>query len=244
MIDGSDGVEEERAMKKKILIALTNTPTYGEKVAATGLWLGEAAEFVDEVSQCGFEVDYVSPKGGFVPLDPRSMKPAYVDHATFALYRTRDFQERALAHSMHPDDVDAGEYAALYYTGGHGVMWDFPSSTGLARLCLEMYGNGGYLASVCHGIAGLLFVQDRGTYLVEGKNITGFTTMEEYLSGKSAAIPFWNERVAKAHGAVFRKKRPFASFAIQDGRIITGQNPESPRAVARLLLENMERPLR
>ena len=106
-----------------------------------------------------------------------------------------------------------------------------------------MYGNGGYLASVCHGIAGLLFVQDRGTYLVEGKSITGFTTAEEYLSGKSAAIPFWNEQVAKAHGAVFRKKRPFAEHAIQDGRIITGQNPESPRAVARLLLKNLERPL-
>ena len=210
---------------KKILIALTNTPTYGEKHAATGLWLGEAAEFVDEV-------------------DPRSMKPAYLDQPTFALYHTPDFQERALARSMSPDDVDAGEYAALYYTGGHGVMWDFPSSEGLARLCLEVYGNGGYLASVCHGIAGLLFVQDRGTYLVEGKSITGFTTAEEYLSGKSAAIPFWNEQVAKAHGAVFCKKRPFASFAMQDGRIITGQNPESPRAVARLLLENIERPLR
>ena len=184
------------------------------------------------------------PYGGFVPLDPRSMKPAYLDQPTFALYHTPDFQERALARSMSPDDVDAGEYAALYYTGGHGVMWDFPSSEGLARLCLEVYGNGGYLASVCHGIAGLLFVQDRGTYLVEGKSITGFTTAEEYLSGKSAAIPFWNEQVAKAHGAVFCKKRPFASFAMQDGRIITGQNPESPRAVARLLLENIERPLR
>ena len=231
-------------MKKKILIALTNTPTYGEKHAATGLWLGEAAEFVDEVGKRGFEVDYVSQNGGFVPLDPRSMKPAYLDQATFALYHTPDFQERALARSMSPDDVDAGEYAALYYTGGHGVMWDFPSSEGLARLCLEVYGNGGYLASVCHGIAGLLFVQDRGTYLVEGKSITGFTKAEEYLSGKSAAIPFWNEQVAKAHGAVFCKKRPFASFAMQDGRIITGQNPESPRAVARLLLENIERPLR
>jgi len=172
------------------------------------------------------------------------MKPAYLDQPTFALYHTPDFQERELARSMSPDDVDAGEYAALYYTGGHGVMWDFPSSEGLARLCLEVYGNGGYLAPGGHGLTGLLFVQDRGTYLVEGKSITGFTTAEEYLSGKSAAIPFWNEQVAKAHGAVFCKKRPFASFAMQDGRIITGQNPESPRAVARLLLENIERPLR
>lgn len=228
---------------KKILIALTNTPTYGTKDDATGLWLGEAAEFVDEVSQRGFAVDYVSPQGGFVPLDPRSMKRAYVDKASFALYRTHDFQERALAHSLSSDDVDASEYAALYYTGGHGVMWDFPASEGLARLCLDLYGNGGYIASVCHGIAGLLFVKDRtGRYLVEGKNITGFTTTEEYLSGHSADIPFWNEDVAKEHGALFHKKRAFSSYAIQDGQLITGQNPESPRAVARLLLQNLEAP--
>ena len=150
-----------------------------------------------------------------------------------------DFEERALACTLRPEEVDADRYDALYYTGGHGVMWDFPSSEGLARIGLAIYGQGGYLASVCHGIAGLLYLQKDGEYLVAGKNITGFTTMEEYLSGHSGDIPFWNERVAKAHGAVFRKKRPFASFAIQDGRIVTGQNPESPRAVARLLLENI-----
>ena len=224
---------------KSILVALTNIPTYGEKNAATGLWLGEAAEFVDEVGKRGYAVDYVSPQGGYVPLDPRSMKRAYADAATFALYRSQDFKERALARSMRPDDVEAEKYAALYYTGGHGVMWDFPGSEGLARLCLQIYHGGGYLASVCHGIAGLLFVQDGGRYLVEGKNITGFTTSEEYLSGHGADIPFWNEDVAKEHGGVFHKKRPFAPYAIQDGRIVTGQNPESPRAVARLLLQSL-----
>lgn len=224
---------------KKILVAVTNTPTYGEKNDATGLWLGEAAEFVDEVSQRGYEVDYVSPQGGYVPLDPRSMKRAYMDAASFALYRSRDFQERALAHSFGPDDVDANDYAALYYTGGHGVMWDFPNSEGLAHLGLQIYDNGGYLTSVCHGIAGLLFLKDGDSYLVAGKNITGFTSTEEYLSGHSADIPFWNEDIAKEHGAIFHKKRPFAPFAIQDGRLITGQNPQSPRAVAKLLLESI-----
>lgn len=223
----------------KILIALTNTPTYGDRNDATGLWLGEATEFVDEVSEHGFEVDYVSPQGGYVPVDPRSTKKAYADANVFARYRSEDFQTRALANSLAPADVHPEEYAALYYTGGHGVMWDFPGSQGLAQLCLSIYNNGGYLASVCHGIAGLLYVRINGEYLVSGKNITGFTTTEEYLSGKSSEIPFWNERVAKAHRAIFHKKRAFSSYAIQDGRIITGQNPESPRAVARLLLQNL-----
>ena len=95
MLGRSDGVDEERAVKK-ILIVLTNTAAYGERNVATGLWLREAAEFMDEAIQRGYAVDFVSPKGGYVPLDPRSMKPAYVDRAAFALYRTRDFQEREL----------------------------------------------------------------------------------------------------------------------------------------------------
>ena len=77
MLGRSDGVDEERAVKK-ILIVLTNTAAYGERNVATGLWLGEAAEFMDEAIQRGYAVDFVSPKGGYVPLDPRSMKPAYV----------------------------------------------------------------------------------------------------------------------------------------------------------------------
>ena len=132
-----------------------------------------AAEFVDEVAQCCFEVDYVSSKGGYVPLDPRSMKKAYADRATFALYRSEDFQTRALARSLSPDETNPHDYAALYYTGGHGVMWDFPGSEGLARLGLSIYDQGGYLASVCHGIAGLLYLRVNGEYVVAGKNITG-----------------------------------------------------------------------
>lgn len=223
MLGRSDGVDEERAVKK-ILIVLTNTAAYGERNVATGLWLGEAAEFMDEAIQRGYAVDFVSPKGGYVPLDPRSMKPAYVDRAAFALYRTRDFQERALAHSMHPDDVDPGEYVALYYTGGHGVMWDFPSSEGLERLCLEVYGNGGYLATVCHGIAGLLYVKEGSRYLIEGKSITGFTAMEERLSGKAllsrSGTSRWRKRMEPCFARSARSpSTPFRTEGSSPARI-------------------------
>ena len=114
----------------KILIAVTNTPTYGEKDAATGLWLGEAAEFVDEVSKRGFEMDYVSPKGGFRAPRPAQHEEGLADHATIAWYRMPDFEERALACTLRPEEVDADRYDALYYTGGHGVMWDFPAARG------------------------------------------------------------------------------------------------------------------
>lgn len=221
-------------MTKKILVVLTNTPTYGQASDATGLWLGEATEFVDEFRKTEITFDYVSPRGGYVPVDPRSLR--YADENIFSYYRAADFQERALRNSKRPDEINPADYVAIYYTGGHGVMWDFPYNNGLAYIAQNIYQEGGYLSSVCHGIAGLLFLKDnQGRPLVAGKDITGFTTTEEYLSGKFKKIPFWNEKVAQEKGASFKKSRAYKPFAIQDGRIITGQNPFSPRQTARLL---------
>lgn len=222
---------------KKILVVLTNTIEYKGTDQATGLWLGEATEFVDEVTKAGFEVDYVSPKGGFVPLDPRSFK--YTDKSTMAIYSSSDFQQRALTNSLKPAQVHPEDYQSIYYTGGHGVMWDFPTNPELQSITRKIYQQGGFVTSVCHGIAGLLNVKDDdGNYLISGKKITGFTTAEEILAGKRKVVPFLNEEVAKMHGANFQKKRAYKEFAIQDGQLITGQNPFSARAVARILIEN------
>ncbi len=80
---------------------------------------------------------------------------------------------------------------------------------------------------------------ENGKYLIAGKKITGFITKEEILSGNRKRVPFLNEKVAEDHGADFQKALPFKSFAVQDGQLITGQNPESPRAVAKKLLANL-----
>ena len=167
---------------EKILVVLTNVSRYHGTEEPTGLWLGEATEFVEEVTKAGFSVDYVSPQGGYVPLDPRSMK--YVDSSIMAVYESADFQERALAHSSL-EEIEPDEYAAIYFTGGHGVMWDFPDNPQLQAITRSLYEQGKYLTSVCHGIAGLLNVKDAsGNYLIADKTITGFTTAEEILAMK------------------------------------------------------------
>lgn len=222
---------------KKILIVLTNTIRYKNTNDATGLWLGEATEFVDEVVKAGFSVDYLSPKGGFVPLDPRSMK--YTNDDDLKIYENPDFQKRALSKSLKPTDIVPSEYSAIYYTGGHGVMWDFPNNLELQKITENIYQQNGYVTSVCHGIAGLLNVKIDGHYLIENKKITGFTTAEEILDGKKKIVPFLNEQLAQEHGAIFQKKRAYKEFAIQDGQLITGQNPFSARAVAKLLVKNI-----
>lgn len=225
---------------KKILVVLTNRDHFddGEK---TGLWLSEVAEFVYEVTDKGFRVDYVSSEGGRVEIDPRSLKKQYTDKDTLLIYESDDFKERALKNSLRPSEINADEYMAIYYTGGHGVLWDFPDNGELRGLASDIYENGGYVCSVCHGIAGILNIRDKnGKYLIEGKKITGFTNAEELLSGKSGKVPFRTEDEAVKRGCIFRKKLPFTSFAIKDGKLITGQNPMSGRAVAKLLTEDIK----
>lgn len=218
---------------------MTNVSQYKNDEEKTGLWLAEATEFVDEVTKAGFEVDYVSPKGGSVPIDPRSLKKVYVSKEDLQLSESADFKERALLHSLKPEDVQPEDYIAIYYTGGHGVIWDFPDNKELQEIANSIYEQGGYTSSVCHGVAGLLNIRARDDrYLIEGKKITGFTKWEEILSGKLKKVPFITETEVKKRGADFQKKLPYTSFAIQDGRFVTGQNPMSGRAVAKRLLSN------
>lgn len=223
----------------KVLIVETNVQVYHGTTDPTGLWLGESAEFVDEMQRAGIACDYVSPRGGFVPLDPRSMR--YTDDAIIAVYQDPDFIERGLRNTLKPADVNPADYAAIYYTGGHGVMWDFPDNPELQAIARAIDARQGYLASVCHGIAGLLNVQDaQGRYLIAGKTITGFTATEERLAGKRKVVPFLNRDVARQHGAHFQQKRFYTDYAVQDGRLITGQNPFSVRSVAQKLIKELK----
>nr|WP_242590371.1 type 1 glutamine amidotransferase domain-containing protein [Enterococcus sp. MSG2901] len=220
------------------MIIETNVTRYQGTTEPTGLWLGEAAEFVAEMQKVEIEVDFVSPKGGFVPLDPRSMK--YTDESILEIYEDPDFIHRGLTNTLRPDQVNPTDYAAIYYTGGHGVMWDFPKDLTIQNLATAIYDNGGYLVSVCHGVAGLLNIKDKsGNYLIEGKNITGFTTAEEILAGKKTVVPFLNQVEVEKRGGHFKKKRFYHEYAIKDGRILTGQNPFSVRAVAKLLIDEL-----
>lgn len=224
---------------KKVLIVETNVTRYGQTNDPTGLWLGEAAEFVDELQRANIEFDFVSPKGGFVPLDPRSMK--YTDDEIMRIYESQDFVMRGLTNTMMPAEVHPEDYAAIYYTGGHGVMWDFPNDQPLQKIAQTIYQQGGYVTSVCHGIAGLLNLRDAdGQYLIAGKKVTGFTTAEEIIAGKKSVVPFLNQQVATSHGAVFQKKRFYKPYAVADGQLITGQNPFSVRPVAKLLIAHLQ----
>ena len=225
---------------KKILVVLTNQETYGNTSEKIGLWLSEATEFVQEVSKAGYEVDYISPKGGMVPIDPRSLEEQFFNDEAKALYEDETFKDRALTNSLKPTEIRPEEYIAIYYAGGHGVMWDFPDNKELQQVAETIYHNQGFVTSVCHGAVGLMNLKDQfGEPLIKGKKITGFTNSEELLSGKKKLVPFLTETALKDKGAKFKQRIPYVSYAVTDGQFVTGQNPMSGKAVEVALLEQL-----
>ncbi|MFJ7141506.1 type 1 glutamine amidotransferase domain-containing protein [Pseudomonas protegens] len=225
-------------MSKKILVVLTSVAKYPTLNRATGLWLGEAVHFVKKVEAAGFEVDYVSPKGGYVPIDPHSL--AMADDTDWQWYQDSAFMSR-LGATLKPEQVRSEDYVAIYYAGGHGVVWDFPDNARLQALSREIHEQGGYVSSVCHGAAGLLNIRlSDGSLLIAGKQVTGFSNEEEKLVELDQYVPFLTETELVKRGALYQKAAaPWAPFAVQDQRVITGQNPASGGPVAELLLAHL-----
>lgn len=153
---------------KKILIVETNVNQYKGTNKATGLWLGETVEFLAEIYKYQFKADFVSPLGGYVPIDPRSMKN--LDPDVMDIYSNATFIEKGLRNTLSPANVKSEDYIAIYFTGGHGVMWDFPENNALQKIASDIYESNGYVLSVCHGIAGLLNIRlANNDYLIANK---------------------------------------------------------------------------
>ena len=127
-------------MNKKILVVLTSIEKYPDMNRATGLWFGEAVHFVRKVEEVGYEVDFVSPRGGYTPIDPYSL--AMADPIEWEWYQNKEFMNR-LGTTLKPGEVKPDDYVAIYYAGGHGVIWDFPEDEALQSISRKIYENGG-----------------------------------------------------------------------------------------------------
>jgi putative intracellular protease/amidase len=226
-------------MAKKILVVLTGTEKYPNQNRATGVWLGEAVHFIEKVQEAGFEVDFVSPEGGYTPIDPHSLTMA--EPVDWVWYHNKAFMRR-LGAALKPSEVKADDYSAIYFVGGHGVLWDFPDNVELQALSRKIYERGGIVSSVCHGAVGLLNIQlSDGTPLIKGKKVTGFSNEEERLAELDKLVPFLTEDELARRGAIYQKAdKPWAPYAIADGRLVTGQNPASGGAVADLVIRQLK----
>lgn len=220
-------------MAKRILNVVTNVSHYADGEHPTGLWLSELTHAWEVFDEAGFEQTLVSPTGGEVPLEPRSLKFPNYDKSAKA-WHNDPAKMALLKNTLAPDAVDSADYDAIYFTGGHAVMYDFPGSAGLQRITRELYERGAVVSSVCHGYCGLLDVTlSDGSYLIAGKKMTGFAWLEERLARVDKLVPYNAEARAKERGARYEKGAvPFLSYAVVDGNLVTGQNPGSAKETA------------
>lgn len=220
-------------MTARILNVVTNVGHYDDPHHPTGLWLSELTHAWHVFADSGFEQTIVSPAGGRVPLEPRSLKFPNYDKTAKA-WRADPDRMALLENTASPDDVDSADYDAIFFTGGHAVMYDFPDSPGLQRITREIFERGGIVSSVCHGYCGLLNTTlSDGSHLVAGRRLTGFAWQEEVLARVDKVVPYNVEDEMRQRGALYEKgKLPFLSYAVVDGNLVTGQNPGSAKETA------------
>ena len=225
-------------MTPRILHAVSNVAHYDDPSHPTGLWLSELTHAYDLFEEKGFEQLIVSPQGGVSPLEPRALKWPLLD-ASARAWLGNERKMALLSNTARPDEIDPAIFDAIYFTGGHAVMWDFPDSAGLQRIARDIYESGGIVSAVCHGYCGLLNVRlSDGSLLVAGRKITGFSWREEVLAGVAKHMPYNAEEEMKRRGARYEKGfLPFLPNAVVDGRLVTGQNPASAKVTAERVSE-------
>ncbi|MBF9070774.1 type 1 glutamine amidotransferase domain-containing protein [Streptacidiphilus fuscans] len=207
----------------KILMVLSSHDRLGDTGRPTGYYLPELAHPWSVFGSAGYHVDLVSPQGGRPPAygtDPQDpIQQAFLDDAEAG---------RKLAATLRPEEIDPADYDVVFYVGGHGTMWDFPGNAALAGIARDVYENGGVVAAVCHGPAGLLDITlSDGTRLVEGKRVTGFTNSEEAAAGLTDVVPFPLQTALEQIGAKHEGVGDYLAHVVVDGRLVTGQNPAS-----------------
>lgn len=220
-------------MSKRILHVVSNVAHYADPSQPTGLWLSELTHAYDVFAARGYTQRIVSPKGGISPLEPRALKWPLLD-ASAKAWLDDPSRMALLSATARPDEIDPADYDAIYFTGGHAVMWDFPDSEGLQKITRAIWERGGIVSSVCHGYCGLLNTKlSDGKLLVAGRRVTGFSWFEEILAGVASKMPYNAEQEMKRRGAHYQKAfLPFVSYVVVDGRLVTGQNPGSAKATA------------
>jgi putative intracellular protease/amidase len=220
----------------KILMVLTSHDELGSTGRKTGFWLEEFAAPYYAFLEAGADITIASPKGGQPPLDPKSDEPGFQTAETRRFHADPKTQA-VLASTVELSSVSQEDYDAVFYPGGHGPLWDLAEDQHSIALIEDTYRAGKPVAFVCHAPGVLRNVKAvDGTPLVQGKNVTGFKNTEEDGVGLTDVVPFLVEDMLKDNGGIYSSGDDWASYAVQDGLLVTGQNPGSSVETARILL--------
>lgn len=215
---------------KKILFVVTSHGKLGDTGKPTGYYLSEVTHPWSALGQ-DFEINVVSPKGGDAPVEGVDL----TDPINKKFWDDPEWR-KIMANTRKPDEINPKDYAAIFYAGGHGVMWDLPDNKQIAEICSQIFQQGGIVSAVCHGPAGLLnvFLPD-GKRLIDGRKLTSFSNEEEKLVGTVPIMPFLLQTALEKDGAIYSCEKPWSDYVVVDGMLVTGQNPQSALSVGQTL---------
>jgi putative intracellular protease/amidase len=220
----------------KVLVVLTSHSELGNTGKKTGFWIEEFAAPYYAMADAGVEITIASPRGGQPPIDPKSDEPENQTPATERFHADADLKAK-LSQSVVLAEINARDYDAVFYPGGHGPLWDLANDKDSISLIESFYNSSKPIAFVCHAPGALIHVKDEnGEPLVKGKEVTGFSNSEEEAVQLTKIVPFLVEDELNRLGATYSKGSDWGSYVKQDGLLITGQNPGSSEETAQVLL--------
>lgn len=223
-------------MSCKILMIVTSSNKMDNTEKPTGLWAEELAVPYYTLVDAGVTVVIASTAGGKAPIDPGSVKPLGMNEPEVERMLADSVLQAVLEDTPPLFELSIDGFDAIFFPGGHGTMWDLPVDPNVKSMVETAYENGKFIASVCHGAAGLVSaVRSDGLSIVHGKRVNSFTNAEEREVGLASVVPFMLETRLRELGAVFEGADNWQIFAIRDGQFITGQNPQSSAKVAEIL---------
>ncbi|PKE28580.1 type 1 glutamine amidotransferase domain-containing protein [Rahnella sp. AA] len=223
----------------KILMVLTSHDKLGDTGIKTGFWLEELAAPYYTFKDAGADIVLASPAGGQPPLDPKSNEPAFQTEMTHR-FEADEQAIAQLASTIRLDSISQSDFDAVFYPGGHGPLWDLAEDKTSIALIESFLAAEKLVALVCHAPGVLRHVKNaQGNPLVQGKKVTGFANTEEDAVGLTDIVPFLVEDELKSLGGIYSKGEDWGSYVVQDGLLITGQNPGSSARAAEVQLAQL-----
>lgn len=220
----------------KILMVLTSHDELGNTGKKTGFWLEEFAAPYYTFLDAGADITVASPAGGKPPLDPKSDLPEFQTPYT-ERFKADPEAQQVLASTVMLETVREADFDTVFYPGGHGPLWDLAESDTSIALIENFASAGKPVGLVCHAPGVLKNVKaGDGDPFVKGRTVTGFTNGEEAGVELTDVVPFLIEDTFIAQGADYRKGADWKPFVVQDGKLVTGQNPANSEDVAKALI--------
>jgi len=223
----------------KILVVFTSAATTITGKPA-GYYLPEAAHPYYSFVEAGFSVDFASPEGPNPPVNASSVE-MFKDDESVNFLQDPDVKNK-LSNCKKLSDVNASDYDAIFYVGGHGPVVDLAKDPKNAELVSAFWQGGSLVAGVCHGPAALVQGKDsNGNSIFNGKKSTGLSNVEEDQYGLPVDdLGFLLEDKIGELGGKYERADPWQAHVVVDGKLYTGQNPASAKPLADRIVQDLK----